>query len=58
MRNSIKSIIDKLTSVQESVEGYLATAESSEYPNEERIDKLQSELESIESAIEALQEIE
>ncbi len=58
MRNSIKAIINKLEIVFEQIEEYKDTAEDAEYPNDERIEKLEEELSKIEEALDSLQDIE
>jgi len=58
MRNEIKAIITKLTVIIEKIEASIDTAESAEYVNDERIDKLNAELEIIQEALEALETIE
>ena len=58
MRAEIKSILTKLRVVKEEVEGYLDNAESAEYPNDGRIDRLSNEIDCIGEAIGALEEIE
>ncbi|MCK9432125.1 MAG: hypothetical protein M0R00_04130 [Candidatus Omnitrophica bacterium] len=56
MRNEVRGILGKLQSIKEKVEGYLGNAEEAE--NDERIDALSAELDSLGTAIEALEEIE
>ena len=58
MRNSIKAIVSKLETIEEQVADYLDNAEQAEYPNEDRIDKLQTEMDCIRNAIDSLEEIE
>lgn len=58
MRNSIKAIVSKLETIFEQVEEYKDTAESAEYPNDDRIEKLDEELSRIEEALDTLQSIE
>jgi len=58
MRNEIKAVVIKLESIQEKVEEYLDNAQDAENPNEERVARLEEELNSIEEAIEALNNIE
>ena len=55
MRGSIKAVIARLEEIQKSVESYQATAAVN---NDERESTLQDELDAIECAIEALNEIE
>ena len=58
MRNEIRSIITKLENTLEKVQEYLDNAENAEYPNDDRIDNLQNEIDCIQEAIEALENIE
>ncbi len=53
MRNSVKACIDNLKKIQKQVESYCDSS-----INEERTEVLENELDSIESAIDTLNEIE
>lgn len=56
MRNSIKTIIDRLKKIHSDVERYHIHAEDS--GAEERMEQLENELDFIEQAIDILKEIE
>lgn len=56
MRNEIKAIIEKLRALEPKVQTYLIRAQ--EDSNENREETLQNELDSIQEAIEALENIE
>lgn len=56
MRNSIKAIIIRLQEIEKDVEGYLKNCEDTE--DEERSEKLEIELEAIQNALDALEDIE
>jgi len=58
MRNEVKAILKKLETVRDKVSDYLDTAESADSPDEERIDRLQHELDCLETAIEAIEDID
>ena len=58
MRPELKSIIEKLNVVKGKVEESLEKAEDAEYPNDERIEKLETELAAIEAALDELESIE
>lgn len=58
MRNSVKGVISRLEEIESQVAEYLDTAESAEYPNEERVERLQDELDKITEAKDILEEIE
>jgi septal ring factor EnvC (AmiA/AmiB activator) len=55
---SVQSMIAQLEAWIEQTEETLGNAEDAEYPNEERIDKLNERLASLEQAKDALEEIE
>lgn len=55
---SVQSMIAQLEAWIEQTEETLGNAEDADYPNEERIDKLNERLASLEQAKEALEEIE
>ena len=54
----VRRVMDELTAWIESTGDALDTAESADYPNDERIDKLQTRLDALEAALEALGDIE
>jgi len=56
MRNSIKAILNRLEGIRDQVEGYRDNAE--EAGNYNKVEKLDGELNSIEYAMDSLQEIE
>ena len=58
MRNSLSAVVNRLQEILEQVEEYKDTAEDAEYPNDERITKLDDELDAIQSAIDELEGIE
>jgi len=58
MRAEVKAILAKLQAVKEKVDEYLDTAENADYPNDDRIDKLQNESDCLDNAIASLEEIE
>ena len=58
MRNELKAIVTRLHTVHGKVEEYLANAEQAEYPNDERVDALQTEVDAIGEAIDVLEAIE
>ena len=58
MRNSVKAIVTRLEAIMEQVEEYIDTAEEAEHPNDERIGKLNDEMEAIADALESLNSIE
>lgn len=57
-RVQITSIIRRLHEVLGKVEEYKERAEELQYPNDERIEKLENEADLIQQAIAALEEIE
>ena len=58
MRNEIKAILKQLTLVREKVQGFLDNAENSDYPNDDRVERLSNEVDAIDGAIDALNDIE
>ena len=58
MRSEIKAILKKLIEVRDKVQGFLDNAENSDYPNQDRIDRLDDELGYLDAAIENLNDIE
>lgn len=57
MRNEIKAILEKLQVIEKKVEGYLSNIGKSEV-EAEREEKLTNELDAIQEAISALENIE
>ena len=57
IRKRIEEINGKLQGIKEKVEEYLDTAENQEYLNDERIEKLQNEIDCIERAHDQLDSI-
>ena len=58
MRQELKAIVKRLEEVRDKVQGFLDNAENSDNPNQDRIDRLESELECLDTAIDNLNEIE
>ena len=58
MRSEVKAIIKKLEEVRDKIQGFLDNAENSDYSNQDRIDRLESELEYLDAAIDNLNDIE
>ena len=58
MRNEVKAILKKLIEVRDKVQEYLDNAEAMDNPNQDRIDRLESELECLDAAIDNLNDIE
>ena len=58
MRREIQSILAKLHKVRDKVEGYFYNAQELEYPDRERTEELEEELEYLDEAIDALENID
>ncbi len=58
MRSSVKAILKRLIEIIETVEESLDNTNNADYPNEDRIEKLEAELEALEEAQGALEGIE
>ena len=58
MRKSLQTILTKMTTIQGQIEDTLENAEAAEHPNDDRIEKLQTELECLEGAIDNLESID
>ena len=58
MRSEVKAILKKLIEVRDKVQGFSDNAENSDNPNQDRIDRLESELECLDTAIDNLNDIE
>ena len=58
MRNEVKAIVLRLVEIEAKVQGYLDKAQDADNPNDERIERLEAELDSLEAAITSLNEIE
>ena len=58
MRQEVKAIIKRLEEVRDRVQGFLDNAEVVENPNQDRVDRLESELEYLDAAIDKLNDIE
>ena len=58
MRNEVKAILAKLIAVKDKVQTYLDNAEAAESPNEDRVEALGHEIDALQDAIEALENID
>ena len=58
MRQEVKAIVKRLEEIRDKVQGFSDNAENSDYPDQDRIDRLGAELDSLEAAITSLNEIE
>lgn len=54
-KRTVSKIVDSLREMLESSEDSLSNAESADYPNDERIDLLTDRIESLSSAVDALE---
>ena len=56
MRTQLKAILTRAETTKDTVEASLDTAQDQDYPNDERVEKLEAELEMFSAIIDAINE--